>query len=339
MEKWNQVGDSFSFQGIEAISYNSKNAQIEERFNLGIFFGTFEERGLTSSLHLQNNSCSNAINIFFDEAKDGELRRKYDPILKRQVTECTEQDVILIENIPINNVQENLEIFLKRVPVDCWQPQATWFIDLGGAPISYFIGLLGYLRDMFPRPKLTLFNPTGDYGEEKHGYTFTSGFERNMWIPRLWGHPDPTLEWLYIFLLGFEGSRSMEVYNLCEPHSIKALIGSPGYLPIYEEIALKTNERLLRNTSLWIGDEQPDVIKTNAADPVQTWVVLQKLVKEYQNQFNICFVPLGTKGHALGACLCALASSTPAILYHLPRSYTISDTKRGEYIWKYEVTL
>ena len=89
MENWNQVGDSFHFQGVEATAYISKNAQLEEDFNLGIFFGTFEERGLTSSLHMHENSCSNAIVILFDEAKDGELRKRFDPSLKMQVTDCT----------------------------------------------------------------------------------------------------------------------------------------------------------------------------------------------------------------------------------------------------------
>ena len=116
-------------------------------------------------------------------------------------------------------------------------------------------------------------------------------------------------------------------------------MSSPGYYPDYEKEALSRNESFLREIGLWIKHKKPDVIKTDAADPVQTWVALQEIVDEYRDKSNICFTPLGTKGHALGSGLCALANSTPTVLYHVPRAYSIRDVKRGEYLWKYEVNL
>ena len=233
MDKWNQVGDSLNAHGIEATAFRSENAKIGHHYELGLFFGTFEERGLTSSLMLKEKSCSHSIIVFFDEERSEELRIRYDPILIEQVNKCSEEKASIIYNISIKNIEENLELILKKVPSDCWQLDSHWFVDIAGAPIPYFVGLLGYLRDMFPRPKLTLFNPTGDYGEKKSGYSFTSGFDRNIWIPRLWGRPDPTLKWTYIFLLGFEGSRSNDVYYLCEPQNTLALLGElPTASPI-----------------------------------------------------------------------------------------------------------
>lgn len=338
--EWEKIGETVSLNGVQATAFRTENAGIEEHFELGIFFGTFEERGLISSRLLQNNSCSNSVIIFFKESKTEELRKKYDRILIQQVEQCTEPGkVIIIDNIEIRDVEENLKVILHQIPSVCFGSQANWLIDLGGSPIPYFLGLLGYLRDMFPRPRLILFNPTGDYGQRESGYTFTSGFDRNIWVPRMWGYPNPALPWTYLFLLGFEGSRSHDISYKCEPQYIKALIGSPGYQQIYEEEVISRNKTFLKESGLLTKDTVPDVLKADAANPVQTWAVLQDLVNEYKSKTNICFVPLGTKGHALGAGLCALANSTPAVLYHMPRTYIVRDVKRGKYLWKYEVNI
>ena len=338
--EWEQIGDTFNRNGIQATAFRSENACINEHFELGIFFGTFEERGLTSSSLLQKHSCSNSVIIFFAEAKEEELRKKYDPVLIRQVEKCTDRKkVIIIENIEIRDVEENLNIILKQIPSACFEPQSNWLIDLGGSPIPYFLGLLGHLRDMFPRPRLTILNPSGDYGPGQSRYTFTSGFDRNIWIPRMWGYPNPALPWTYVFLLGFEGSRSYDILYKCEPQYVVALVGSPGYRQDYEEEAISGNKTFLKESGLLVEETAPDVLKVDAANPVETWAVLQDQVNKCQSKTNICFVPLGTKAHALGSGLCALANSTPAILYHMPRTYSVRDVSRGKYLWKYEVSI
>ena len=338
--EWEKVGEPLKRNGIQATSFRSEDAGIEEHFELGIFFGTFEERGLVSSRLLQKRSCSNSVIIFFKEAKTEELRKKYDGILTHQVKACTKRDkLIKIENIEIRDVEENLKTILKRIPSVCFASEAKWLMDLGGSPIPYFLGLLGYLRDMFPRPKFTVFNPTGEYGPEEGGYTFTSGFDRNIWIPRMWGYPNPALPWTYVFLLGFEGARTYDVLYRCEPQYVKALIGAPGYQQDYENEAISGNKVFLKENGLLAEDGVPNVLKADAANPVQTWAVLQDLVNKHRNKTNICFVPLGSKGHALGSGLCALANSMPAVLYHMPRTYSVRDVKRGKYLWKYEINL
>ena len=338
--KWDMVGEPLSLNGVQATAYRAQDAAIDEHFELGIFYGTFEERGLVLSTLVQKRSCANSVMVFFREAKTEDLRKKYDRTLSLQVQDCTERDkVVRIDDIEIRDVEENLRTILGQVPSACFVPEARWLIDLGGSPIPYFLGLLGCLRDMFPRPKVTVFNPTGDYGEEKGGYAFTSGFDRNIWIPRMWGYPNPMLPWTYVFLLGFDGSRTYDVSYRCEPQYVKALIGAPGYREGYEDEAISQNKAFLEEHGLLIADGSPDVLKADAANPIETWVVLQELVNEYRGRTNICIVPLGSKGHALGGGLCALANSAPAVLYHMPRTYSVRDVKRGRYLWKYEVTI
>jgi len=218
-----------------------------------------------------------------------------------------------------------------------WRMGAKWFIDLGGSPIPYFLGLMAYLRGMFPCPKLTIFNPTGDYGEKRQGYSFTSGFDKNIWVPRLWGRPDPTLPWSYVFLLGFEGERSYEILYRCEPDKSRALVADPGYKQGYESEPIHANEMFLKESGLWGDNPKYEVIKTDASNPIATWKELEKICTDEYGKANVCFVPLGPKAHALGSGLCALTNGVPAILYHMPRAYSIRDVKRGEYLWKYEI--
>lgn len=339
MGQWVQVGKPHNHHGVEATAFRCKDAKIQEHFELGIFFGSFQERVLVSSRLLQPGSCSHSTAIFFDEARGEDLRTKYDAILTKQLGTLSKQAVITIDNISIKNVEDNLETILRKIPPDCWSAHARWFVDIGGSPIAYFLGLIGYLRDLFPRPKLTIFNPTGDYGQSESGYTFTSGFDKNIWVPRLWGRPEAGLPWTYVFLLGWEGNRSHEVFYLCEPEDVKALIGSPGYQRGDERLALSRNEMFLKETGLWPEDDQPQVLRADAGDPVQTWLILQQIVDEQRGKSNVCFVPVGLKGHALGAGLCALANGTPAVLYHMPRTYSVRDVKRGQFLWKYEISL
>lgn len=339
MGTWTEVGAGHSSGSICAKVFRSKNAPIKEKFDVSIFFGTFESRGLVSSKLLQKNSCMHSVIVFFNEAQDTSLRKKYDPILSSQVGKCSKEPTYTINNVSIKEVEKILEKLISWVPADCWKPEANWFIDLGGSPIPYFLGLLGYLRDIFPCPRLTIFNPTGDYEKEKEGYSFTYGFDKNIWVPRLWGRPDPALPWTYVFLLGFEGSRSYEVFFRCEPDNVLALYGKPGYKPGYEVESIKRNEMFLKESGLWVGNETYNIIESDAADPIETWCKLEKVVEGARGKSNVCFVPLGPKAHALACGLCALADGAAAVLYNMPRAYSLRDVNRGKYLWKYQITL
>ena len=151
MELWTEVGKGHSFGSIHAKAFRSRNAIINEKFDLGIFFGTFESRGLVSSNLLQKNSCKHSVIVFFKEAQDTSLRKKYDPALTSQVGKCSREDTYTINNISIKEIEKILEKLLSWVPADCWKSEASWFIDLGGSPIPYFLGLLGYLHSIQKR--------------------------------------------------------------------------------------------------------------------------------------------------------------------------------------------
>lgn len=338
MEQWELI-EEYKHQGIELKALRSNNAPIGESFDLALFWSTFESRGLVSSNLLKEKSCTDSVIVFFEEEKETPLRSKNDKILIEQVTRCTKNPVTIINNISIKDIEESLRKIFSKIPQSSFRRNTNWFIDISGASTPFFLSTVAHLLKAFPSPSLVLFNPTGSYKDgTSYGFRFTSGFDRNIWIPSLWGQQDPSLPWTYVFLLGFNGDRSYEVLYRCEPKKVKALIGNPGYQKSYVAAAIKKNDTFLRQCGLWSDDGKHDLIMADASNPIDSWKKLQEIVIEERNRTNICFVPLGPKAHALGSGLCAITDGKSAVLYSIPRTYIVKDVPRGEYIWKYEIT-
>ncbi len=140
------------------------------------------------------------------------------------------------------------------------------------------------------------------------------------------------MPWRYVFLLGFEGQRSLQTYERFEPKYVSALIGKPGYWPNYEGVARSKNAGFIKLAS-------PKIICANAGDAVETWARLEKHLGDMGGGANTCIVPLGTKPHALGGGLAALSSGTIGVQYLMPSSFNVRDVKRGKYLWLYKVQM
>jgi hypothetical protein len=341
METEWDLKDEYSSFGITAKVYRSTNSKINEKFDIGIFFGTFESRGLVGSSLLNKNSCKNTVITYFHEAIDTTLRMEYDERLIEQVKSCTEKKVFQISDVSIKDIETVLYKIISKIPKDCFRSDSKWFIDLGGSPIPYFLGLVAHIRHIFPRPKMVLLNPTGNYDKAKGGYDFTSGTDKNTWIPYYWGNWNPSLPKMYVFLLGFDGERSYEIFNKCEPDNIKVVLTKPGYKKEYENEAIDRNEAFLLESGIRRNNklDTKRVYGLDASNLVDTWKVLDILYNNEKEKFNVVFVPLGTKGQALSCGLSSLANNKPAVLYHIPQVYNVRDVSRGKYLWKYEITL
>jgi hypothetical protein len=321
--------------GISATSWQSEQAVIEDTFSVGLFFSSYESRCLESSTAIRSKGIEKSVIVCFREKDPTGLREKHDKALFQQVSECTSERPEVIDSFSVQEVELVLEEIMRRIPVSAASGECKWFMDITGSPKPYYMGLLGWLRNRVESPLLTLFHTEARY-EEKHSpdeaFCFTEGFSRYIWVPRLWGQPDPRLPWTYMFLLGFEGDRSLEIYERFEPEYTVALISDPGYQPGYTEIAKDRNR-------VFLTEAKPEIFYTNAADPIGTWSELERRITKTQAKSNVCIVPLGTKPHALGGCLAALAARTPAVLYLMPRSYKARDVPRGKSLWKYEISL
>jgi hypothetical protein len=331
---WTLIKEHSAY-GITAKSYKTENDQIEDDFAVAIFFSSYESRGLTAAECLRAKSCETSISVFFKETDDQGLRIEYDQQLRDRVRACSIGEPLEVVGKSITNIDDILAEILGRIPSDAISRDRRWLIDTSVSPKPYFLGLLGYLRHKLVRPKLTLFNSTAHYEKNLNpavAFSFTEGFENYLLVPWLWGRPDPRLPWTYVFLLGFEGDRSYATYDKFEPEFVKALISDPGYMPGYKEQALDRNSQFLTEAC-------PDIVFSDAADPVETWIKIDEMIAQMPNKTNFCIIPLGTKPHSIGAALSALENNLPSVLYLMPKSYKVRDVPRGRFIWRYEIVL
>ncbi len=337
--KWKNEG-SFSYNGISGDTYScdSSDCKFTDHFDVGIFFSSFESRSLFSSKHLAKNSCKHSLIVFFTEASDSDLRKKHDTVILDQVSICSDSTPVSLTNVSIQQLKETLLKIINNIPKETYSYNSRWFIDLGGAPTPYFLGLLGFLKNISLPPIITLFNPTGNYeitNNNDQVFHFTSGFKKNIFIPNYWGIRDDALPRKYIFMLGYDEYRSYKIYEQQEPDEIEVFITSPGYKPEYEKIVLKRNKNFL----IECGIKESKINKSCAANISDTIIKLREIITRCKHNKNICLVPLGVKAHALSCGICSLAEVFPSVLYNMPKTYEIKDTKVGDKIWKYEIIL
>ena len=327
---------------VSSFSSNIETATIDKKYSFALFFGTYESRGLVSSRLLGDQACAASLIVFFKETDNRGLRKKYDPILCSQVRRCTKQEPGILDNVLVNDVEKTFSAILSKIPAGALSPDAEWFIDMVGSPKPYILALLGYLRRQVLSPRLCMFHPSGHYEAHEStldAFTFTSGFDRYIWVPWLWGMPIPAAPWAYFFLLGFEGNRSYEIYTQFEPRYTLSLVGNPGYRKKYYLRALQANRRFFDESS-------PVKIEAHASDVVLAWEKIRDAFAKIERdevrknqRINKCIVPLGPKPHALAGCLAALCDPACSVLYLMPRTYKVHDVKPGDTVWRYEITL
>lgn len=315
-------------------SYRGGCTGIDEHFDYGVFFSSYESRALLSSRLLSRRSLSASIVVCFKERDDQGLRNNNDRILVKQVTACSRTKPIVLDGqFSVRDVARVVAEIVGRAPGNALNGTARWFVDFSGSPKPHFLGIIARLFRQTHAPRLTLFHPTAVYTEEaKTGFSFTKGFDKYIWVPGLCGRPDARKPWTYIFLLGFEGERSYETYCRFEPEHVMALIGRPGYKPNYVRVAKEKNRAFL-------DEARPEpILYANAGDAVATWRTLSKAIEKVKDEKNVCIVPLGTKPHALGGALAALAAEAVGVLYLMPRAWAFRDVVPGEYVWRYDLS-
>ncbi len=331
---WELISEHSS-AGISAESWRTKYTPLDVEYNLGIFFGSYESRGLISSQFLSKGACEITIIVYFKEIDTKGLRCTYDKKLFRQVSICSKTEPNKIENESISDIDKILRKIIEIIPHSYFSKDKKWFIDTSVSPKPYYLGLLGYLHKRIESPRITLFNATGHYEQivaPEEAFSFTEGFEQYVWIPWIWGRVDPKLPWTYFFLLGFEGDRSYGTYDRFEPKYVKAMISRPGYRPDYPERAIDNNRQFLEESC-------PEIVFADAADAVEAWEKIESNIHNDRKKSNLCIVPLGPKPHAIGGALSALTDGKPAVLYLMPKSHKVRDVPRGDYIWRYEISL
>jgi len=302
--------------------------RLEDTFEYAIFFNSSEERTLEYQKVLGEKSIENVLLVDFKNDsclfKEKNLRKNLD-----YLTIISQNKPKVLGDLDIFNYESNLETILNEVPSNL----SKCFIEITGVPLLYSIAILRPLLLSFPSPSLYFLNVSANYdnGGNKN-YQFSDGLKENIYIPGYYGRPDFSKPWIYIFLLGFEGTRSISILKQNQPDYIKAIIAEPGYQNDYNTKAIEINKAFLSEAHICNNE----IIRIDAGNPVEICNCIIDIYNDFKEDANICLVPLGTKPHALGAGMAALLRTDIAIMYQVPKRYSINNTKSGKYLWLYK---
>ncbi len=333
-DNWQNI-NSIKNKFFSATVFKAKCSDIiplEKEFDLVIVFNSTEERTLEYSKLFEQKKVTNSLLIDFKNSVS-ELKSTNSKRNQQILAEISINTPQIISDLDIFCYEESLQKIIQSIPSDLFNKKSSFFIDITGVPLIYSTSLFKILKLRFPSPDLYLLNVSASYTVGTNSsFQFSEGEIENIYIPSYYGRPDFSKPWLYIFLLGFEGNRSLSILKQNQPDFCEAIIAQPGYQDDYEKKAIEINSAFLSESNIEVNE----LIRVDAGDPV---ALCEKILEIYKStpSSNICIVPLGTKPHAIGAGMASIIQENISIMYQVPKRYSMNDTKSGEYLWLYEI--
>ena len=358
------ISNIFELETLEFICQNTE--PLDAEFSLGLFFNSTEERSLEYCKLFKDKAIKYSILVNFKD-EDSNLKTNN---LKTNEDNLTEKS-IMHEIVTIDDIfdyQNNLNLIIAKIPRSLFTIHSKFFIDITGIPLIYSVALLKYFKMSFPCPTLYLLNVSGKYQYEEKPQ-FSEGISENIFIPGYYGKPDHSKPQMYIFLLGYEGERSLNIFKDNDPDFVEVIIPAPGYEEGNPEKTIRYNKDFLKEAEFIIefkGSNIPcdeDIItipyiekdnnekverkfiyknSTNKSmnsvyvgSPVDICNKILEIYEQYKNLADIRLVPLGPKPHAIGAGLAALVEENISIMYQTPKKYSMEEVLAGDKMWIY----
>lgn len=297
--------------------------------------GSFEERCMRSSDIFLDKKVKIGTSIIFDYKETDPENKKEEniKIMKSnlgEISKCVSVFDTESVSLPSKGIKKFL-MFLKEENIDLLNKQII--IDITVFTKSYFFLLFKVLRE-----KLNLHEFHVVYTEpekyksktaERNEIILTEGLDRVESIPGFVGSSVNSKDAL-IVILGFEGKRSIEVFNSVDPELTYAINGFPSFQVGWHKISLEANLPFLRESGA-----SDHLFFAPAIDPFETMKILSQIVEgiEKNNEnLNIIISPLGTKPQAFGTLLYALRNKKVKVIYPFPSVY------KSDYSYKYGPT-
>ncbi len=332
--KWQEINKTKN-KFFTTIVYKADCIELEhldEVFNYVILFNSTEERTLEYGKLFKKSSVNGALLVNFNDT-ESKLKSENLKANLKILNKISSVIPSILDNLNIFNYEESIGLIIRAIPDILFNQKSNIFIDITGVPLIYSTAIFKILKQRFPSPSIYLFNVSACYTVGTNSnYQFSEGERKNIYIPGYYGRPDFSKPWLYIFLLGFEGNRSLSILKQNQPDFCEAIIAEPGYQNDYEAEAIEINNSFLVESNI----SKDELIKIDAGDPV---ALCEKIIEIYdKNQnCNICVVPLGTKPHAIGAGMAAIIKDDISIMYQVPKKYSMNNTKSGKSVWIYKI--
>lgn len=314
-------------------------------YGIGVFYNSSESRALEYRSLLSSKSISVAILVDFDGGTNAD--KKNNLLENKSALDMIASRTELLSFEDIFDYHNNLNKIASSI-INCISEvdRRSVFIDITGAPLIYSVALTKFLFRLFPVPEISLLNVSGHYalrGEEQ----FSEGEQYDMFIPGFYGNPDHSLPQHYVFLLGYDGERSLNIYRENLPEKISVIVPSPGYEEGNDTNTISNNKEFFMETGFILkGDTLPRNYSRNrtiyyidVSDITAVEEQVQKIYDEDKDHYEIRLVPLGPKPHAIGAALSAVFNNDISIIYQVPRKYYMSEIPAGNMMWVYDLQL
>lgn len=340
--------DKFMIENAYVTAWsNTDLADFNVRFSCGIFFNSSESRATEYSEVLKPDSIEYGLLIDFcdhnqvslssnDEANC--LKIKNLEVNKTKLRAiCKEIDILTISDI--FNYAENIKVILASIPESLFRLDSNFFIDITGTPLIYSSAILKLLKDRFPSPKVYMLNVHAHY-ESSGTKQFSDGTRSDIYIPGYYGGVDHNKPTLFIFLIGFEGSRSLKILQENEPDEAIVIVADPGYEKANAEFSLVKNSHFLMEVGIDVQDNsiaQKRLIRLPIYDIGKVCETIIKIYSDHKDRYSIRLVPLGPKPHAIGAALAAICQPEMSVMYQVPKKYVLSETKSSGEYWLYRI--
>lgn len=314
----------------------SPNSEGLGPYGIGVFFNSSESRALTYSKLLPEQSISFAMLVDFD-GKNNENKKTNllhnELSLQRIANRYERLDIDDIFNYQTNLNQIAFKINEFLVKTD----NRSVFLDITGVPLIYSVALLKFLFRLFPTPDISILNVSGRY-KERGAEQFSEGEQYDMYIPGYFGSPDHSLPKHYVFLLGYDGERSLNIFLDNLPEKASVIIPSPGYDVDNDKNTINNNKEFLMEIgySPTVQKKNSNVFRIDISDVVAVKEKIETLFEENNGKYEIRLVPLGPKPHAIGAALAAMYNNNISIMYQVPRKYYMSEVPAGDKMWLYD---
>lgn len=305
------------------------------KWDIFISCSSFEERCTRSSDIFLDKKVEIGTSIIFNYKETDPEDKKEENIRKMKSNlEQICKHVHIFDTESVSSPSEGIKkffTFLKENNINFLNKQVI--IDITVFTKAYFFLLFKVLKEKFSLHEFyVVYTEPAKYkskSADRNEIILTEGLDRVESIPGFAGSSINSKDAL-IVILGFEGKRSMDIFNSVNPELTYAVNGLPSFQPGWHKISLEANLPFLQESGA-----SEHLFFAPAVDPFETRNTVSQIVEEIEKNninMNIIISPLGTKLQAFGVLLYALGNKKIKVIYPFPSVY------KPDYSYKYGPT-
>ena len=322
----------------KSTSGNCVRSLIRGIYDLAIFTSSWDSRCICICDACEAQSRYGLL-ILFEGRDSVGLREKHDKrLIEYAASKCGNVEYVKGFSVDVEGTWK--QIFEKVLRFREYEGRPIKILlDLSTCPRYYALALVGCSLSYGIAEHISIFYAEGAYGGRSMGsaasneYVFSKGHWRTVPVPSLQGTFDPEKKRYYLVSVGFEGPKTLQVINREDPDSISILFPQPGFIRDYVAVTEAENRELIHSYKV----DDTEIIRVHAGDAVAVWKSLHEATIEKPYRDNVFYLCTGTKPHALGLALRALALGFPTVLYRVPERHNPLFVEPTGNFWRFDI--